>query len=253
LQYPRIQSTLRGANLLGAYLIIVWSATLSYLRRYWLLSGSVAVVAVLFLSGSRAAWVGALVAALVLGFLEIPGRRRKEIVLAAGVFVLLLGAGSVFVLRDNNFVQNTVFHSDENSSSSESSNAAHFRASHAAAKQIAREPFGRGPGTAGPASLYNTKEPARIAENYFLQIGQELGWVGLALYIEIYILVGRQLWKRRADQLARALFAAFIGLTCVAMLMHLWTDDTVAYLFWGLAGVALAPQINRGNHAPKHP
>jgi hypothetical protein len=33
----------------------------------------------------------------------------------------------------------------------------------------------------------------------------------------------------------------------MAMLMHLWTDDTVAYLWFGLAGIALAiPVSNRG-------
>lgn len=255
LKYPRIQSTLRGANLLGAYLIIVWSVVLGYLRRYYLLAASLAVLVVLFLSGSRGAWVGAFVAAFILGLLEIPGRRRKELTLVVAAAVVLIGVGGVFVLRHNDFVQNTVFHSDEHSTSNISSNTAHLDASRAAAKQVLREPFGRGPGTAGPASLYNSKEPARIAENNFLQVGQELGWFGLLLYIGFYILTGRHLWRRRNEPLARALFAAFVGLTCVAFLMHIWADETVAFLFWGLAGIALAPtlktQNNRGKHAKK--
>jgi hypothetical protein len=240
LKYPRIQSTLRGANLLGAYTIIVWTIILSYLRRYRLLAASVAVLAVLFLSGSRGAWIGALAAALVLGFLEIPGRRHKQLTLVIGVVVLLLGSGSIYLLRNNDFVQNTVFHSDEHSQSTVSSNAAHLSASSTALKEIVREPLGRGPGTAGPASVYNSEEPGRIAENYFLQIGQELGWIGLGLYIAIYTLTGRRLWLRRNEPLGRALFAAFVGLTCVAFLMHIWADETIAFLFWGLTAIALS-------------
>lgn len=253
LAYPRIQSTLRGANLLGAYLILVWSVVLSYLRRYWLFTGSAAVLAVLFLSGSRGAWIGAVVAALMLGFLEIPSRHWKKVALLLAAFALLIGAGGVYLLRNNDFVQNTVFHSDEHSRSNISSNAAHWHASRIAADQVVREPLGRGPGTAGPASLYNSNEAGRIAENYFLQIGQEIGWVGLALFLAVYILTGWRLWRLRADPLARTLFAAFIGLSCVAMLMHIWADETIAFLFWGLAGIALTPQINRGKHAPKTP
>jgi hypothetical protein len=41
--------------------------------------------------------------------------------------------------------------------------------------------------------------------------------------------------------------ASLAGLTVLAMLMHLWTDDTIAYLWFGLAGIALTiPVTNRG-------
>jgi hypothetical protein len=45
----------------------------------------------------------------------------------------------------------------------------------------------------------------------------------------------------RADPLALGLFASFIGLTVVNLFMHAWTDDTLAYVWWGLAGIAMAP------------
>lgn len=244
-QYLRVQSTLRGANLLGAYLIIALSGMAVLLRRYRLIAGLIIGLIVLYASGSRGAWVGAAVALAVLAWLEIPGRRAKQ--LAAGIFtlVVLVGAGAVLLGRHNSFVQNTVFHTDNHSASSVSSNAAHFSASRAAGRQVLHQPLGHGPGTAGPASIYNSDAPSRIAENYFLQMAQETGWIGLLLFAAIYILTGRQLWLRRADPLARLLFASLLGLTCVALLMHIWADETIAFLWWGLAGIALAPRLYR--------
>jgi hypothetical protein len=163
--------------------------------------------------------------------------------LVVGAIGLLLASGAVVALRNNDFVQNTIFHTDEHSTSKVSSNSAHVTYSIEAAKQIATEPLGRGPGTAGPAGVYNSGHPARIAENYFLQIGQELGWFGLGIFLAIYGLLARELWLRRGLLLGQLLLASFAGLTVMAMLMHLWTDDTAVYLWFGLAGIALAQPL----------
>jgi hypothetical protein len=104
------------------------------------------------------------------------------------------------------------------------------------------DPFGRGPGSAGPASEHNDK-PARISENYFLQIGQEAGWLGLGLFAAITILVGKTLWDKREDQLAMIMLVSLIGLTFVNLLLHAWADDTLAYVWWGMAGVAVGSVV----------
>lgn len=240
-QYLRIQSTLRGANLLGAYLLIVLATCLTGLRRYYRVAALLAGLVVLFLSGSRAAWLGAAVTLAFLLWLELPSARAKRVLAVIAAACLVVAVGAIIILRNENFVQNTVFHTDEHSRSSISSNAAHLSATKGALKQVAKEPLGRGVGTAGPASVYNTKEPGRIAEDYYLQIGQETGWLGLFLFIGIIVFVTRALWLRRHEQLPRLLLASFMGLGVVALLMHLWADETVAFLWWGLAGIALAP------------
>lgn len=245
--YPRIRSTLRGANLLGGYMLLILSERLLMLRRggrRWLsVVAIMAALIVLFASGSRGAWLGLVVAVAVLLWLQLRSRRARQLALA-GLTVACLGlAGLVVGLRHNDFVQNTVFHTDEHSTSSDSSNAAHLTASRTAAEQVLGEPLGRGPGTAGPAGVYNTGHPERIAENYFLQIGQETGWLGLILFAAIYVLVAHRLWCRRAAELPQMLLATLAGLTVMAMLMHVWTDDTLAYLWWGLAGIALAQPV----------
>jgi len=101
--------------------------------------------------------------------------------------------------------------------------------------------LGDGPGTAGPASYYNQGHPVRIAENYFVQVGQETGWLGLALFLLINVGVAALLYVKRDDPLALSLFASLIGLTLINLFSHAWADDTLAYVWWGLAGVALAP------------
>jgi O-antigen ligase len=110
------------------------------------------------------------------------------------------------------------------------------------------EPLGRGVGTAGPASVYNNNN-VRISENYFLQVAQETGWAGLILFIAINYLIVCELWRRRNEVLARILLASLAGITFINLLSHAWTDDTLAYLWWGLTGIALAPIITGGQKA----
>ena len=242
--YIRIRSTLRGANLLGAYVIIILSVLGEKLRvrrpHISVVGATIATIIVLFASGSRGAWLGMVAAVVVLGWLRLPSRRAKRGFLLLGMAIVIILSGLVVALRNNDFVQNIVFHTDEHSTSKVSSNSAHVSYSIDAAKEIATEPLGRGPGTAGPAGVYNSGHPARISENYFLQIGQETGWLGLALLIAIFVLIIKNLWQRRTLVLAQVLLASFAGLSVMALLMHLWTDDTVAYLWFGLAGIALA-------------
>jgi O-antigen ligase len=103
------------------------------------------------------------------------------------------------------------------------------------------QPFGAGPGTAGPASEHNN-HPARIAENYFLQVGQEAGWLGLGLFIAIVVLIGKSFWDRRIEpnQLVIVMLSSLVGLIVVNLLLPAWTDDTLAYVWWGLAGITAA-------------
>ena len=67
--------------------------------------------------------------------------------------------------------------------------------------------------------------------------------MGMAMIAAIMFLVAKELWQRRDDNLARILLASFIGLTFINLISHAWTDDTLSYLFWGLAGIACAPTL----------
>lgn len=251
LDYIRIQSTLRGANPLGAYLVVVLAALTVLLllgkdrdapnsRRQ--LAGVTmfsAALIVLMVTYSRSAYIGATLAVLLAVWLVLKHRRARQR-LAAGLVIFALVAGSAaLVFRENDRFENTFFHTDEHSTSPISSNEGRLSAMQAGMGDVASEPFGRGPGTAGPASQHNLR-PERIAENYYLQLGQEVGWIGLALFLAINGLVARELWRRRESALARVLLASLAGIAFIGLLQHVWTDDTLALIWWALAGVALA-------------
>lgn len=244
--YQRVQSTLRGANPLGAYLVLVIAAfgalllasKPQYPGRY--AAGFAATFVVLGLTFSRSAWIGAVIAVGWLLFQALQTARLRRYVMIATVAGLLAFSGVVFLLRDNDIFQNVFFHTDENSQSAESSNDGHLAATVDGLVDIIQHPLGQGTGTAGPASVYNDKQPPHVAENYFVQVGQETGLLGLGLFVTINVLLGRELWMRRRHVLAQALLASLLGISAINMFSHAWTDDTIAYIWWGLAGAAMA-------------
>ena len=247
--YIRILSTLRGADPLGAYLLLPLSALGVMLVRRprswnWLkILLIIAALAVLYGSYSRAAWVGAVLAALLILAASIDPalirRFRKPLVVA--VVVLLVAAGGIFIaLKHSDKFQNIIFHTQTHSASAVSSDQAHLSALTQGVDQLIKYPFGLGAGTSGPASVYNHDHHPRITENYYLEIGEESGWLGMLLFLAITVGVACLLWQRRDSPLALTLLAAFVGIAFINLLTLAWTDDTLCYIWWGLAGAALA-------------
>jgi hypothetical protein len=70
----------------------------------------------------------------------------------------------------------------------------------------------------------------------------------LILFVLINVGVGVLLYARRDDPLALSLLASLIGITLINMFSHAWADDTLSYVWWGLAGVALAPLPKAKHH-----
>jgi hypothetical protein len=242
IHHIRIFSTLRGANPLGAYLVlaipvlfVVWKKQMKNWQTV-LLAGSFGV---LFMTFSRSAWIGAVLSIGIVLWLSITSQaaKKRSLQIVGGLVVFLALTG--FALRHNTTLQDYLFHTNDKSTIKTSSNQGHASALRDGLEDIAHEPLGHGPGSAGPASVYNTKGKTRIAENYFIQVGQETGWPGLLFFILINAYLAAELWRRRQDGLALGLLAALAGLTFVNLLSHAWADDTLAYLFWGLAAVAV--------------
>ena len=240
--YVRIISTLRGANPLGAYLVIpitVLGVIILRGQRNWKhILPVVGSLITLFFSFSRSAWLGTLLAITIVSLLS--SRiilNKKKIIYALSLGIMLI-VGFGFGLRHNTRVENVILHTQTNSAVKTTSNGGHIAALKTGINDLAHEPLGRGPGSAGPASVYNDGS-ARISENYYIQIGQELGWIGLISFLLINFYLGYMLWLRRGDTLALSLFASLMGISLINLLSHAWTDDTLAYIWWGLAGVAL--------------
>lgn len=258
--FIRVQSTLRGSDPLGAYLVLVIVAITAVVARLllkrqkvmnesyrkalpWVLFGIAAVV-VLYFTYSRSAYIGALLAVAGVVWLSMPSRAVRRWLIIAFVVICVLFGGAVFALRHNPTFEDTFFHTSQLSKSAHSSNHNHTAAIETGFHDMVHQPFGLGPGTAGPASEHNILA-ARISENYFLQIGQEAGWLGLALFIAINVLIAKVLWNKRQDQdqLAMVMLVGLVALSFVNLLLHAWADDTLAYVWWGLAGVACASVV----------
>jgi hypothetical protein len=247
-RYIRVQSTLRGANPLGAYVVIVLSAVGMLLaagkrRMVWGVFGAVAIAA-LYATGSRSAWIGAALSLAVITWFWCDTRRSRILLGSVAVAVLVLGAAAFLLLRGNAHLQNELLHTQDKSAVAVSSNGAHLSALRNGITDVAHQPLGDGPGTAGPASTYNNVHPVRIAENYYVQVAQETGWLGLALFLSIVALVAAELYQRMGkSRLAFVVFAALVGISFINLLSHAWADDTLAFLWWGLAGIALAKTL----------
>ncbi len=245
LHYVRIMSTLRGANPLGAYMLLPISILATLIitgKRSWpYLSLFAGCLLTLFFSFSRSAWIGTAMALIAIGIHYLDRKYIKQAIIALSCVVLLAVAGLTSLeLHRNVRLQNIFLHTQDHSAIKTSSDQGHIAALKTGLSDMSHHPFGKGPGSAGPASIYNS-QPPRIAENYYVQIGQETGWIGLGLFLLINVGVGYILWLHRQNRLALILFASLIGISFINLLSHAWTDDTLAYIWWGLAGIAMVP------------
>lgn len=243
-RYIRVQSTLRGANPLGAYLVLVCAALgsiFAWVRSRRTVAAVLLVLALLTLyaTGSRSAWIGVVLSLAIVAWLRLRDGKARVMLLYGLAGLVVIGAVAFVMLKNNVRLQNELLHTQSNSIGT-TSNQGHASAVKQGVVDVLHQPLGDGPGTAGPASEYNTKQPTRIAENYYIQIAQETGWLGLVLFVSILVLVGVELYQRSGESpLMLMLVASFIGIAFVNMLSHAWTDDTLAFLWWGLAGIAL--------------
>lgn len=244
-ELARLQSTLRGPNPLGAYLVPILTLFIAQLlkvkRKKWIyLLGAVASLVVLFGTYSRSAWVGAAVSTWLLIFISVRSDYYKKLLYIATTGLLIISSLSVILLRNNDAVQNLAFHTNERSGSATSSNQQRGRALKDGLDDIIHNPLGSGVGSAGPASLRNDHGTGKLAENFFLQIGQESGVIGLVLFMAALAVIMKRLLIRRRDMLAGAVLASLGGLIIVNLVSHAWADDTLAYVLFGLIGTVLA-------------
>lgn len=249
--YIRITSTFRGPNPLGAYAGIVLAIAAAFwlkgrgvvLRKKPLLLAALIVIGsavALWASYSRSALVGAVVAVGLVVLLTVARKFPRWLWIAGFVAVFAL-FGGVYAARDTSFVSNVILHENEETGGDVSSNQGHAESLEHGIDRMVHQPLGGGVGSTGSASLMG--DSMLIIENQYLFIAHEVGWLGLALFMALFIKIMKRLWDRRQDWLALGVLTSGVGTALIGVLLPVWVDDTVSIIWWGLAAVAIAPPL----------
>lgn len=256
----RAMSTLRDPNSFGSYILIIGALALTYYLRVKnkdlknALLGYLALCLLgLAFSYSRGAWVGAVFTILAVGYLEFMRRGKRvdasanKLWIAAAAIAGVLLLGGVYAARDSYLVKNIVFHADE-STVLEDPNELRVRFVQESLESAVDNPIGYGPGTAGLASIRNNVQGVVLNENYYLQILHEVGVLGVGLFLAILFIAAKRLYEMaNGNTVAAALLASFVGLAVTNLLVHIWSNETIAYTWWGLAGLVIALWGNSNN------
>ncbi len=242
----RVMSTVRDPNSLGSYLIVLicligaYYASARGLQKKMLAIYGLGAVLCMYLTFSRSAWLGLILSLVIVALFGAKKHiAKRTAAIGAGIVaaVFLLAVTGLYMKRNSYFVQNVLFHADQ-STVQEDPNELRVRFVKESLSQISREPLGSGPGTAGLASIRNDKQGVRLNENYYLQVATEVGILGLVLFLAILFYVIRALYEPSSMDRVFML-AAFGGLLFTNMLVHIWSNEAVAYTWWGLAGLLI--------------
>jgi O-antigen ligase len=156
----------------------------------------------------------------------------------------LAGGPSGAGFRHNTAIDGVLTHSTKAQVGEIDSNEYHWLHVRQGIEGIQARPLGHGPGTAGLAAIQNPHKTGLLTENYYVQIGYEVGVLGLALFVTISVLLYIRIW-RRDDKWAVILLSTFWGYVITNMLLHTWSNETVAAQWWLLAGIALAAPASK--------
>ncbi len=191
-----------------------------------------AIFANIFLTYSRAAWIGSIVFLVLAGgffFRDAIIKHKKKVMSGLGI-LLILGLLGFGMLQQSpkyrDFVKIAVW---RNSSTSE-----HLQHLKESAKLLQEHPWGIGLGTAGPASLRFEK---LVTENWYLQIAVEMGIPGLVLFLGILIALFYALLKSKSE-ISFGLFCSLAGIGAAAMFLHFFEETSMILTLMALAGIS---------------
>lgn len=235
----RAFATLRGPNDYGAFLVMTLAFALVCLSTFKrkIAVGSVMALGI-FASHSRSAYLAAAVV-IVLWLVTTIGLERLKKHWKYGVLAVVVAVAVASLSLISPTVRLIVFHSSENDTHlTEGNLEAHGDAIVDTSERVADRPLGCGTGCSGPASYYGP-DP-KISENYYLQIAEQYGVIGLGLWLAIFVIVMRRLCATsRNSPAALALFISGIGLSVIGVLLHVWADDPLSMTWWVIAGAVL--------------
>lgn len=239
-QVVRVGSVFFSPLTAGFYLLIGFAVGLERtLRRARVTTGllpTLIITAGLVLTQTRSAIIGALLIAL-LAFQPTGGRQRHfrtQVVLVLGLLALIAipAAAASGVLSRFSLLSN----------SHDVSTHGHTQGFWTGLNGIVHHPLGQGLGTGAGTGQRFSVHGTTIPENNYLQVGDELGILALILFVALtaaLIFSLHRVSRARDDPLLTATWAAAAGLAATAWFLQTWSDFSVSWTFWGLAGAML--------------
>jgi hypothetical protein len=112
--------------------------------------------------------------------------------------------------------------------------------------------FGLGLGAAGAKSTRfesTSAGPAATSEIWYVDYALQAGYVGLVALLVLFGVVGRELWKRRRDPLARAVLSVSAGLLVGAMFIPVLDEPSLSIPVWAVIGLGLARPPDPGRRS----
>lgn len=213
----------------------------------------------IFLTYSRSIWIGTSIAALITFFILAARAKCSARSIGIGIIAILTAifiAGTALLF--SNIDLKTVLIRT-------SSTSAHAQLLKQGIQKLVAQPFGYGLGTVGPASVHKVAPFGRInngnrfekflPENWYLQIGLEMGLTGLVLFLGIlFLLFKNLLMSARADTacypdpaerwsnvslslLKTGLFFALLGIAIAGLFTHSFEETTTVLILFGFIGI----------------
>lgn len=243
-QVVRVGSVFLSPGTAGFYLLISFAIALERtVRRVSFGTGLAPTLVIgsgLILTETRSAIIGALLVAF-LAFQPAAGRQRHfrtQVALVVGV----LGLITVPAAIASGALKRFSLLSD----SSNTSTKGHETGFSTGVDVLAHHPLGLGLGTgAGTGQRFGVASTT-IPENNYLEVGDELGLLPMVVFVALtvaLILGLRRKARARDDPLLTASWAAAAGLAVGALFLQTWSDFSVSWTLWGVAGAMLGMTI----------
>jgi O-antigen ligase len=239
-RFVRVGSVFLDSLACGWYLILPFAIGIERMVRRaatpLVVASTVLVAAALVLTQTRSAVLGALVVA-ALAVVPAAGRQRNWRTQAT----ILLAALAVFGIPSA-FASGLSRRVAQGPNPTDQSTAGHLAGFSKGLSTIGKHPLGQGLGTGAGTGQRLGVANYTVAENSYLNVGDELGLVGLILFVGtvIALIVDLRYAARGSpDVLVTAAWAGGLGLVLAAWFLQTWSNFPVSWTFWAVAGAAL--------------
>ena len=237
----RVGSTLLSPIVLGPYLLIPFGLAIESITRraanvFAFVAAGLCGAAILF-TGTRSSTIG-MVLIVIFSLRPAPGRNVLTRVRLGFLLAVLIVVGAPVAVHSGIITRTTAAITGTDASAN-----GHIARFHAGVHEIAIHPLGGGLGTA--AGIGQSVDPfgGITAEDYYLQVGDEVGIHSMIAFVllTIFLLMGlyRSVSGSSGSEASGGTWLAAIALMFGAFLLHVWAGLTVSLVFWTLAGAVI--------------